>query len=221
MLEDEESGWVSEIGSRIKPDRTVSAAKIRKVYWNDARKSVRKLERKKAGKTLIPDPAVSAIVHIPWPHANALVRSSGEAFSARSAVHAGVQTAALKPPANPTPPIALANKSMFRSRVNAKRTCASVAERKPQNTNCFLPYLSAARANGTRLIVFAIAETELTAPMTSPEKPISLRYIGNTTSVYPSGSEFNPIAASRSLRSLAISEPWFRKVSLTSSRTKL
>ena len=134
-----------------------------------------RVDRKKAGRTLIPDPAVSARVQMPWPQAKALVLCSGETFSDRRAVHAGVQTAALNPPAKPTPPIALAKRSRLRSRVKAKRMCAKVALRNPHKTKRFLPYLSAANANGTRPIVFAIAETELTAPMICPEKPISLR----------------------------------------------
>lgn len=125
--------------------------------------------------TLIPDPVVKARVHIPCAHANALALSSDRVFSASSAVQAGVQTALLNPPANPTPPIALANRTEFKSREKANNTYAKVAKRKPERANFFLPYLSAAKAKGIDAIVLARADAAVVTPMTSEENPISFK----------------------------------------------
>ena len=122
--------------------------------------------------TLIVEPVVSAIVHMPCDQAKALVLRSGTAVSARSAVQAGVQIAELNPPAKPTPPIALAKMSKVKSVLKAKRRYANVADKKPPITNHFLPYLSAANAKGTIPIVVAIADTAVTRPTNSAEYPI-------------------------------------------------
>jgi hypothetical protein len=56
---------LSEIGIRTKLERIVRPEKIKNVYWNEVRKVVLKFERKKAGNTPMPEPAVSARVQIP------------------------------------------------------------------------------------------------------------------------------------------------------------
>ncbi len=150
-------------------------AKITNVNWYDAKFLTWKFVWNRVGKRLIAEPEVRAIVQTPCPHAKALVLALGEAFSANRAVQAGVQIAALSPPAIPTPPIALAKRRMFMSWVMAKRRYAKVAERQPPTTNFLLPYLSAAIANGTRPIVLAIAETAVMAPILSAENPVSCR----------------------------------------------
>ena len=124
---------------------------------------------------LIIAPPVRATVQTPCDQAKAFVRFSCVDFSASNAVHAGTQTAELNPPAKPTPPIAAANSSEFKSCVKAKKTYATAADRRPHIVKGLRPYLSAAIANGMSATVFARAETADTAPITSPENPISLK----------------------------------------------
>lgn len=50
-----------------------------------------------------------------------------------------------------------------------------MAERKPQKTNVFLPYRSAAMAKGMSATVLAMEDTDVTSPIIWLEKPILLR----------------------------------------------
>ena len=118
------------------------------------------------------EPAVSAIVHMPCDQANTTVRPSVPACSASKAVQAGVQIAALIPPANITPPNALASRSKLRSRVNPKRINANPEMENPDTMKILRPYRSAMIANGTRATVLAIDDAEVMPPIVSAEKPM-------------------------------------------------